>query len=213
MTTHQIDPDSLIFDMDGTLWDAVDSYCQIWDITFEQCGVKREAVTRDLLMKYMGRHLEDITAALAPEMSDCEDFLERLNTNERTMMPVLSGRFYPAVQETIQTLAKGRKLFMVSNCGSHGLENFIDLAGIRPYITEALSHGGTGLPKDKNIADLIARYKLNTPYYVGDTQGDSDAAHAAGAKMIFCAYGFGKVTNAEHSIDSFAQLAELVKLH
>ena len=22
--------DALIFDMDGTLWDAVDSYCKIW---------------------------------------------------------------------------------------------------------------------------------------------------------------------------------------
>ena len=25
--------DSLIFDMDGTLWDAVDSYCEIWNVT------------------------------------------------------------------------------------------------------------------------------------------------------------------------------------
>ena len=31
--------DSLIFDMDGTLWDAVDSYVAVWDATFAEFGM------------------------------------------------------------------------------------------------------------------------------------------------------------------------------
>ncbi len=208
-----IDPDSLIFDMDGTLWDAVDSYAVIWDRTFDQCGIRRTPVTRGELMAQMGRHLEDIVDALAPSLPDREGFLARLDANEHSMMPVLGGRFYPEVRETIAAVAPGRHLFMVSNCGSHGLENFINLAGIRPYITEALSHGGTGRDKAANIADLITRYNLRSPYYVGDTQGDADAAHRAGAGMIFCSYGFGHVAEPDMTIACFKQLKELITLH
>ena len=31
--------DGLIFDMDGTLWDAVDSYVKIWNATIAECGI------------------------------------------------------------------------------------------------------------------------------------------------------------------------------
>ena len=30
--------DGLIFDMDGTLWDAVDTYARIWNEVFLQAG-------------------------------------------------------------------------------------------------------------------------------------------------------------------------------
>ena len=28
-----------IFDMDGTLWDAVDTYAQIWNVTYQRMGL------------------------------------------------------------------------------------------------------------------------------------------------------------------------------
>ena len=37
MNTSNVD--SLIFDMDGTLWDAISSYCEIWRICFANHGV------------------------------------------------------------------------------------------------------------------------------------------------------------------------------
>jgi len=32
-------PDSLIFDMDGTLWDAVDTYAASWNLVFNELGI------------------------------------------------------------------------------------------------------------------------------------------------------------------------------
>ena len=59
--------DALIFDMDGTLWDAVDSYARIWNTTFEQAGITDvPRVTRQVLMREMGKHLEDIIEDIAP---------------------------------------------------------------------------------------------------------------------------------------------------
>ena len=51
--------DSLIFDMDGTLWDAVDSYCKIWNVTFEQMGLS-QTVSRQELLECMGKPINEI---------------------------------------------------------------------------------------------------------------------------------------------------------
>lgn len=213
MTQHKIDPDALIFDMDGTLWDAVDSYCKIWDTTFKECGIPHDPVTRADLIAQMGKPLEDIIITLAPNIPDLEKFLVRLDHNEKAMMPVLGGRFYPEVRETIAALAPGRKLFMVSNCGTFGLDNMMHLAGITQYITEALTHGGTGRTKTENNAYIVAHYGLKSPYYVGDTQGDAAAAITAGCGIIWAAYGFGHVDEPNYTINCFKDLTSLIVLH
>ena len=46
--------DGIIFDMDGTLWDAVDSYCRIWNVTLGHYGVSESTISRDLLISMMG---------------------------------------------------------------------------------------------------------------------------------------------------------------
>lgn len=203
--------ESLIFDMDGTMWDAVDSYARIWDITFAECGVTRRPVSRQELLDQMGRHLEDILADLAPAGADLSHIIGVLDANEKRLMPTLGGKLYPGVFDTVQALHKrGVKLFMVSNCGSEGLNNFMAFAGITECITDSRTHGGNGLSKDENIRQLVERYGLRNVYYVGDTAGDCAASHAAGIPMIGCTYGFGDVSSADITIDTFAALLSLI---
>ncbi|MDE6120902.1 MAG: HAD hydrolase-like protein, partial [Muribaculaceae bacterium] len=52
--------DSYIFDMDGTLWDAVDSYCAIWNATIAQMGIDVPEVTRPKLESMMGTPIDGI---------------------------------------------------------------------------------------------------------------------------------------------------------
>ena len=73
--------DALIFDMDGTLWDAVDSYSEVWNETFRELGLKAEPVTRDRLMRTMGLPLDKILAIIAPDLADKDRFLKVLDTN------------------------------------------------------------------------------------------------------------------------------------
>ena len=42
--------DGLIFDMDGTLWDAVDTYARIWNEVFLRAG-KEVHITRESLIE------------------------------------------------------------------------------------------------------------------------------------------------------------------
>lgn len=199
--------DGLIFDMDGTLWDAIGSYCAVWNATAEALGCARRVAYADLL-PLMGKPLDEIYAVLIGNAyADPQKFMNLLAENEREMMPRLGGVLYPGVRDTLAELhRRGLPLMMVSNCSPSGLDNFLGFTGLRPYICDSLTFGGTGCDKDVNIATLVRRYNLKRPVYVGDIQRDADSTHAAGIEFVWASYGFGRVADPDFTIDSFDQL-------
>ena len=203
--------DSLIFDMDGTLWDAVPSYCKIWEYTLDEFGLGDIKVTREELDRLMGKPVDVLVDTIVTRHVDRTRFLEALDANEDRLMPVLGGRLYPGVKETIRELARDHKLFMVSNCSPKGAVNFMAYSGLTDCFTDLLTYGQTHVGKDVNIATLVSRYGLASPLYVGDTQGDADASHRAGVPIAWAAYGFGHVSDPDYIIKEFSNLIELVK--
>lgn len=202
--------DSLIFDMDGTLWDAVDSYCAIWNKTFEEYGINAKPVSREMLVSMMGTTLDKIIDKVLPEVSGDNRFIERLIENEQEMMPRLGGRLYNDVTETVSTLAKKYPLFMVSNCSKNGLRNFLEFTKLKPFISDTLSNGDTGLGKADNIATIVRRHNLKSPLYVGDTQSDCDSCVKAGVDFVWASYGFGHVDNPKYTLSKFSDLLKIV---
>lgn len=196
--------------MDGTLWDAVDSYCAIWNETYRRIGHPEFTVSRQQLLEYMGLPLEEIARRLLPEAVDIQQFYTTLRQVDDELMPRLGGRLYPGVSELMPQLARRLPLFMVSNCGPNGLVYFLDYTGLKPYITDTRTHGGTGLDKEHNIAALMEEYDLQRPLYVGDTEGDCRSSHAAGVEMLHVTYGFGQAPDADFSASSFAEATEII---
>lgn len=203
--------DSLIFDMDGTLWDAVPSYCKIWEYTLDEFGLGDIKVTREELDRLMGKPVDVLVDTIVTRHVDRPRFLAALDANEDRLMPVLGGRLYPGVKETIRELARDHKLFMVSNCSPKGAVNFMAYSGLTDCFTDSLTYGQTHVGKDVNIATLVSRYGLTSPLYVGDTQGDADASHRAGVPIAWAAYGFGHVSDPDYIIKEFSNLIKLVK--
>lgn len=202
--------DSIIFDMDGTLWDAVDSYCLIWDKTLDECGFAMPPVQRSQLVGMMGLTIEKIIAVIAPEASGDKNFLRRLDENERSMMPQLGGRLYDGVADIIPQLAGRLPLFMVSNCSAYGLQNFMKFTGLAPYFTDSLTHGETLQSKDCNIIKLSQRNGLLQPLYVGDTLSDFRSCEKAGVDFAWAAYGFGDVPQAKFRLNRFADILDII---
>lgn len=201
--------DAIIFDMDGTLWDAVDTYATIWNKAFELEGFDRR-ITRQDLLALIGTPIDDIMRHFVPK-ENVEHLLHTIGSLVRSDLPTLGGKLYAGVQEGIALLAQHYRLFMLSNCDDLELPIFVHFAGIDDYITDTIAYGNTGLRKAENMQLLIEKYNLQHPVYVGDTDGDCSEAHQAGIPFVWMSYGFGKTNNYDLRFDTFAQMVEHFK--
>lgn len=201
--------DALCFDMDGTLWDAVDSYCEIWNRCFCKVGMDR-VVARQELIACMGLNLHEILRRLCGgvPMPDADAFLSDIEREEIRLMPVLGGKPYPGVAEGLERLSKKYKILLLSNCGENGLENLMNFLGIRALVTEAVTYGATHRDKNENLTALAEKYSLRQLVYVGDTEGDCRQTHIAGMPFVFASYGSGHCDNADMTVGSFEELVE-----
>ena len=196
--------DALIFDMDGTLWDAVDTYAEIWNMAFEHEGIEQR-ITRNDLLALIGTPIDDIIRHFVPA-DQVEHLLQVIAGLVVTELPRLGGRLYEGVQEGIATLAQHYQLFMLSNCDELELPIFVRYAGIEPYITDTLAYGNTHLRKADNMRLLAEKYHLQHPVYVGDTDSDCSEAHQAGVPFVWMSYGFGTTDRAQLQFDNFSDM-------
>jgi len=202
-------PDALIFDMDGTLWDAVDTYVACWNSAFKQLGVER-VITRSELQGMMGMESHALIKHAFPHFSQeqLEEAHHKVFRTQDELQLRLGGKIYPFVKEGLELLSHKYKLFLLSNCEKNGLPLFMQFIGIEHLITDHISYGDTFRHKYQNMHTLIQRYNLQRPVYVGDTESDSKESHLAGVPFVFVRYGFGETKNYSLAFDSFEELTD-----
>ncbi|MBR1881597.1 MAG: HAD family hydrolase [Muribaculaceae bacterium] len=205
-------PDAIIFDMDGTLWDATQSYAQIWNETFAQMGIPSRLSGQELHI-HMGSSLDEIIHQVITAQGihiDLNEFLRRLTLNEARLMPRLGGTLYDGVRSGLETLAKDYPLLLLSNCSASGLRNFMHFTGTHHLFSDALTHGERPVPKSENLLFLAQKHRFTAPVYMGDTQADCDATHQAGFTFAFARYGFGSCHDSDFAVDSFTEFVKLL---
>ena len=204
--------ESLIFDIDGTLWDSRALVAQGYNIQLRSEGLGHLCVTAADLKKLFGktmREIADILLATVPEEGRY-DLMERCMAREQEILhndPCRIG--YPGVRETLQALAKNHRLFIVSNSQSGYPQLCIEKMGLEGLILDHLCFGDTGTPKGETIRRLMEKNGIENAAYIGDTQGDLEASEAAGLPFIFCAYGFGEPDHWYARIERFEDLLKL----
>ena len=201
--------DSLIFDMDGTLWDNVNSYVKVWNIGLEQIGHSKH-VTREELMGLMGVDIENMLKRLIPDSPEEKriELMHAVFDAYDAMDDNLEAIIFPGVQEGLEKLSKRYKLLLLSNCEEGGLVKFMQFTGIRHLITDYQEHGQNFKPKSENLQLIVERNNLKSAIYIGDTDGDSQETRKAGLPFAFAAYGFGHTEDYDLKFDSFEELTE-----
>ncbi|MDO5608766.1 MAG: HAD family hydrolase [Capnocytophaga sp.] len=202
-------PDALIFDMDGTLWDGVQSYADGFNDYFAKAGI-RKRFAKDDLKAYMGLaevpYLEKVLPEYAPEKrkaiyNEVIDFqYKRIKTD--------GGELYDGVRNGLEKLSEKYRLFVVSNCPPLTIRYFVEWAGIGHLFTDTIAHGENGKHKHENIQTLIDNYILQNPVYVGDTASDQKQSALAGIPFAFVSYGFGQCENPDFRFNSFTELSD-----
>lgn len=209
MAEHAYDScDALIFDLDGTLWDAAAASAYGWNIALAEMGLPLR-VTVDGIRSVSGNPFYRCVEILLPELHPASDaLLEALDRSERAGIEAIAGVLYEGVAEGIPRLAEAYRLFVVSNCPDWYLREFLRVGGLQEYLSGYDCHGLSGAGKPEMLAGMCVRYGLRRAAYVGDTQGDREAAEGAGMDFAFARYGFGAVDVPGLSFDSFGGLVE-----
>lgn len=203
--------DGILFDLDGTLWNATARIQEGWNLGREKLGLAPTLTLRQV-EDCMGLLIEPLARRLLPELNE-DQLAKGIEVCVGHQLACLAGRggiLYPRLEETLAQLAKQYKLFIVSNCVEGYIQAFFAAHGLAKYFTDFEYPGRTGKGKAENIASVVKRNGLNHPVYVGDTQGDYDAATAAGVPFIHAAYGFGTVDANVPVLPSFDQLPQLL---
>ena len=188
--------DSIILDVDGTIWDTTPIVAKAWNKAIEKLYPQVPRVTADILKGQFGKTMDIIGRNLFGELTAEEQkkLLDQCCIEEQVALEQNEEEItYEDVVETIRALAAKVHVFIVSNCQAGYIELVIKKLCLEDYITDFECFGNNGLTKDKNIRLVVERNSLKAPVYVGDTQGDLEACKLAGVPFIWAEYGFGKV--------------------
>lgn len=205
--------ESIIFDIDGTLWDSRALIAEGYNIQLRKEGLHRLQTNADVLLRLFGKTMSEIADNLFPEFPPQQRYalMDRCIASEDAYLKEqpCDTIAYPDIRPTMEALARNHRLFIVSN----GQKGYPQLAaqklGVAHLITGYLSYGDTGTAKGETIRTLMKAHGITSAVYVGDTQGDYEATVDAGIDFIWADYGFGKPEACHGTIHCFKDLLKL----
>lgn len=202
--------DSIIFDLDGTLWDAAATCAKAWNKALIELELTGRVITAENIRSVTGMPFDSCVQTLFSDFGsiEIEALSVRIDFHENQLLTQQGGHLYAGVSEGLKRLSSQYELFIVSNCQSWYLQLFLEQSGLRSYFVAATCHGDCGVDKSAMITAMRNEHALSNPLYVGDTMGDQVATLHAGVGFGFASYGYGNSDSATVVFQSFGQLVE-----
>ena len=131
--------DSLIFDLDGTLWDTRNETFEAINEIAKKNDIKE--ISKDLIEKSMGHNNSEIAEMYMPRLDkkSREEIFDIMEENNVKRLLKSGGIIYPEVIPTLEKLNNNYKLFIVSNCGAGYIESFLDYYNLNHLFIAILS--------------------------------------------------------------------------
>lgn len=204
-------PDGIIFDLDGTMWDTTAAAAEIWSKIVSEYDDVTTKITAEKLKGLYGLPLHEIGYKLFPELSHArsEEIVDRCVVEQCPYLERNGAILIGEVEKTLKELSKYIKLFIVSNCEDGYIQAFLHSHDFEKYITDFSCPGMTGLLKADNTKNMVKKYNLFNPVYVGDTLGDLTASREANVPFVFASYGFGEVPEYDYKLNTISDLLTL----
>ena len=203
---------AILFDLDGTLWNALDTITEAWNKAMKEHNLKY-SFSLETMKSFMGLTPKE-TAPLAFKDVDLNKGLEYfvLCLNEEIKyLRVHPGKLYENEEEVLKELSKHYPLFIVSNSDKGYIEDYLNAYDFNKYFKDHVCAGDTDLEKWQNILYIKNKYQLEEIIYVGDTKKDLSESIKAGVKFIHASYGFGEIEEEVLKISKLRELPDLIK--
>jgi phosphoglycolate phosphatase-like HAD superfamily hydrolase len=177
------DAEVFIFDVEGTLVDAMMPTLRCWRETLEAFG---HNVSLAEIHRYAGMDAEDMLAKLLPgtTKNECHELIERQGARFREdYLPHIPA--LPGGRALLQELKRsGRKVALATDCAKDQLTHYLDVTGIGSLV-DAIACGQDirrGKPAPDVVEVALRRVKAGRrpSVLVGDTPFDAQAARKAG---------------------------------
>ena len=205
---------AMIFDLDGTMWDATDGILKTWnEVIASHPECKRDLLTVEELGGYLGLPMTEIANRMFPHNTEAEKelLLDECCERENAYLGEHGGILYPKLEETLTILHENYKLFVVSNCQSGYIESFLKAHKLERYFDDIQCWGDNKVPKGENNKVIMERNGVTRAVYVGDTSGDEQSARVAGIPFVYAAYGFGEAVAPDYTVQAFEELPKLME--
>ena len=202
---------AVIFDLDGTLWETIDStYTSINEVA-NKYGVN--SVDREVVCKNYGNNKVETAKLFFPSLPEEEAFKILDESDEANVKNLTNngGYIYPGLEDTLFKLQEKYDLYIVSNTATKKyIESFLISTRLFKYFKDYVAASEIILSKGNAIIKLMDDYYIEKAIYVGDTLKDYNAAKIANIPFIQCLYGFGKDLNTEYSVRDISELCDLI---
>jgi phosphoglycolate phosphatase len=205
---------AVIFDLDGTLWDATDAVTEVWNILDSQTPDMNCPITKEKFRELQGMTGTQIMSTMLPNLPQerRNELMQKRSALNAEYMPKMEMPLFDGVLETLKELKNEYEIILVSNCSVYYMEIFLSRNGMRELFSDSECAGRTGKSKGENIKEVIRRNDIARAVYVGDTVWDRDAALEANIPFVHAAYGFQQLdSGAAAKIEKFSDLPSVLK--
>ena len=178
--------DSIIFDVDGTLWDSTESVAQSWTAYLQEKEHMDITLTSARLMTLFGQTLSDIARQIFPDCSEAEQLrlIDGCCQAEHEALLKKCAPLYEDLEKMLQIMYKKCPLYIVSNSQSGYIEVFLQTSGLEKYFKGHLCNGDTGLDKGSNITRHARKQMFLLSLLNTDSEKFQNRMHASANQWI-----------------------------
>ena len=201
----------IIFDVDGTLWDACEATMEAANIVADKYPGLRK-VTLDDINYVMGLTADEIATRLYPDLDKTKamQIIKEIIMLSQKIINEQGGSFYEKAIETIKYLSTKYKLGIVTNNVDSYAKLLIDKGNLSEYFADYIGALSYNISKGEAIKMMLERNNVTRACYIGDIKKDMVASSEAGVDFIHAKYGFGKDLINDVSIDNIGELKNML---
>ena len=203
---------SVIFDLDGTLWEVIESTQKSANYIASKFNLKE--INKDTICKVFGLNKEEAAKLYFPniELDKSTKLIDEIAVINIDNLKNNGGNVYQGVKEVLKKLVDKYDLYIVSNTAEiEYIRAFLKSADAKELFKDYIAASSLNISKTDAIKKIIEDNKVESAVYIGDTIIDLESAKNNKIPFVYAKYGFGKNLNAKYSISDIKELPNVLE--